>query len=226
MDGVHALEEPDHRNRNRTEAYATDRVLYRMVQDIVETTRNGKRDMRRINAIKDYLADAGVYADRARREATQRKQIKDPRQYRRLMASGYTSQEADAWQDVDAAAKEIRKQVVAVWVERDGSIPKLTNHVTYLVIGETASNLKKTQYIRGSARKFMSPLEKAAISIVEGLGKALHTQRDSHGNEELERDLTDASQFIDMDKLKQFSDKPVLPPDPRPKQRRLPSPRR
>jgi hypothetical protein len=68
VDGVHSLDEPSRNGRNRREAYATDEALYRMVQDIVENTRTQKRDMTRVNEIKRFLAKAGVYADKTRRD--------------------------------------------------------------------------------------------------------------------------------------------------------------
>lgn len=63
VDGVHSLDEPDKRNRIQKVEYVTDEVLYRATQDMVENPRGKKRDMTRIDAIKDYLAKSGAKID-------------------------------------------------------------------------------------------------------------------------------------------------------------------
>lgn len=60
-DAIVSIIEPDTYGRNRSEPYADEYTLYRIVQDISETTRKNKRDMTRINRVKHYLAKMGVF---------------------------------------------------------------------------------------------------------------------------------------------------------------------
>jgi hypothetical protein len=144
------------------------------------------------------------------------------KRYRELRASGLTHEEAMDRRDVDLIGVEAHKRAVREWFERQGDIAHLTNHATRLVTGKSATALKRHLKIKVSPRAYISGLERGALAIVEDFGAILHRRRDSQGTAELARDLDDASQVIDHERLNaMLNDKPILPPPPKPQQRLL-----
>src|SRR5215510_3439060 len=67
VDSIHTLTEKDSRGRNQSIEYAPDHFLYRVVQDIRLTSKRKESTM--LDAIKNYLASAGVLVDEVRRDA-------------------------------------------------------------------------------------------------------------------------------------------------------------
>jgi hypothetical protein len=65
--GIHTLREKDTRNRWRDAEYVTDEVLYRITQDLVGA-QDDETGAARIESVKRYLAKAGAFADKARRD--------------------------------------------------------------------------------------------------------------------------------------------------------------
>jgi hypothetical protein len=144
------------------------------------------------------------------------------KRYRELRNSGLSHEEALDRRDTDLIGVEAHKRAVKEWYERNGDIAALTNHATRLITGKSATALKRLLNIKVSPRAYISTLERGALAIVEDFGAILHRRRDSRGTDELARDLNDASQVIDHDKLNaMLSDAPIMPPLPKPQQRRL-----
>jgi prophage antirepressor-like protein len=142
--------------------------------------------------------------------------------YRELVEAGYTPSQALEWHDRDTIGVDVHKRVVKEWYQRNGDIAKLTNHATRIVTGKSATALKREMQIKVSPRAYMSSVKKTALAIVEDIGATLHRRRDSHGTDELQRDLSDASGVIDWKKLDgMFPDTPLPTPLPKPKAQRL-----
>lgn len=66
VDSIHTLKEKDSRGRNQSVEYAKAEFLYRIVQDIRLTTK--RQEGSSLEAIKQYLAAAGVLVDEIRRD--------------------------------------------------------------------------------------------------------------------------------------------------------------
>jgi hypothetical protein len=184
-----------------------------------------KVQIARIAQITDYpawepirQAQAEIFVEQ---QTAQKAKSLTPKKLRELRASGYTDDEIKSWYAFDRMGAEARKAVVAQWVRREGNIGYLTNQSTKLIMGKSATALKKELAIKVSPRQYASPVEKAAMAWVDGVSAALHIQRDSHGNDELSRDVNDAYQMVDWDKLDDISNKPVQPVQ-KPIQYRLP----
>lgn len=146
--------------------------------------------------------------------------------YRELREANYTHEQAMDWHDRDAIGVNARKRAVAEWVQRHGDVAHLTNFTTRLVTGKSATVLRREMGIKISPRAYMSSVRKTALAIVEDMGASLHRRRNSDGTTELARDLRDASQIIDWDKLSALvPDEPIAPPLPKGRQRALPAPK-
>jgi hypothetical protein len=68
-DSVYTAQEPDSMHRQQDVEYVTDKLLYHITQDIRVTGK--RRDTTAVLTIKDYLARAGAFTDRLRREPDQ-----------------------------------------------------------------------------------------------------------------------------------------------------------
>ena len=186
-----------------------------------------KVQIARIAQITDYPAwepirqrQAEIFVEE--QEQKQRGRQLSHKTYRALRNVGYSHDRALEWHDIDNHSKDAHDRAVREWIARHGNIGQLTNAVTRVVLGKSATAWKREHNTTESPRRFMSSLKKGALAIVEEFGAILHRRRNSDGTDELLEDLHEASQIIDWDKLNQmFPDDDLLPPT-RGQQRQLP----
>lgn len=201
---IHTFPERDSRNRVQAVEYGTDKLLYMIVQNVYEGTARGKRDMSLVNAIKEYLAEAGAFADLTRRDPQQAQiAIQDyerQKERSKLINEGYTSAEADEWLSMRQQQQVTHHRITSEWQARGAKgreFGRLTNDVTEVATGKTATKLKKEMGITESPRQYLSTAQNAAIQIVESLSTVFHVSRQSHGVEELSGDIHDVKPIID-----------------------------
>lgn len=148
--------------------------------------------------------------------------VRQTKEYRRLIDSGYSDSDALEWLDIDEHGKKTHSKVAGEWVRRDGNPAELTNRVKENVTGETATEMKQRLGIKESPRRYMSSFKKAGIGVVEALSHSLHIGRDSYGNGKLKRDIDDASSVVDWEALdKLLPDSDLKRPLPKPDQLKL-----
>jgi len=187
--------------------FLTDKGLYRISQDMRVT----KKSLA-IGEIKRYLADAGAFADLARRdpEAAARAFAKtsDQRKYAELKAQGFTDFEADQWLDVRAKERASTVAIRATWQARGASgkdYAILTNRVTEVATGRTATEHKRDLQVSNS-REGLSAGENALIHVVSSISDILHKSRNSFGLPELSTDIGDTEAMFNRDEIeRQFA---------------------
>lgn len=186
-----------------------------------------KVQIARIAQITDYPAWEPIRQAQAeifvqQQEEKQRERHLAHKTYRALRNVGYSHDRALEWHDIDNHSKDAHDRAVREWVARHGNIGQLTNAVTRVVLGKSATAWKREHNTEESPRRFMSSVKKGALAIVEEFGAILHRRRDSEGTDELLEDIKDASGIIDWDRLNEmFPDDDLLPPS-RGQQRQLP----
>jgi hypothetical protein len=195
--------------------FTTDKGLYLISQQLRVTN---KRPV--LKAIKKYLAEAGVFVDEARRNPEAAADTFDElaaykREYQKLIAEGFTPEEAEQWLNVRRKQKRGRLRITAIWSERGIKKPKdfadLTNHVHRVALGRTATRHKRELAIKDTPRNYISAADNATIQITEVTSGLLHEHRESFGKPELTEDIDDVRPIIDAARpeiQKVFSQKP------------------
>lgn len=180
--------------------FANDVGLYLIAQYLRVT-----KDREVLGEIKRYLADSGVFVDEARRNPEAAADALDEaaynREYRKLIAEGFTPEEAQQWLDVRGKQKRQRRIVTAIWRERGVSKPgdyaDLTNQIHKVALGRTATRHKQELDIVDSPRNYVSAADNATIQITEFTSGLLHEHRESFGKPELSEDIDDVQPIID-----------------------------
>jgi len=192
-------------------------TLYSITQRM--EANSGSRD-----SVLVYLAKAGVILDELMRNPAQAEamfsDLSDEKDFRKLLNEGYSPQEARQWIQVRQSLKEEWKRIRAEWNSRGIAekleYARLTNNVSEVAIGKTATSAKRSMKITGTPRDYHSAADNAAIEIVSTTSRLLHRQRDSQGVEELSEDVKDVKPIIEAARSeieKVFSKKPRrLPP--------------
>lgn len=82
--------------------------------------------------------------------------VKQTKEFRRALDSGYDIDHAIEWVDVDNQAKVARDNVVKEWTKRGGMkvIAPLTNYITKVATGKTATEWKYELHIDESPRRY------------------------------------------------------------------------
>jgi hypothetical protein len=164
--------------------FITDKGLYLIAQHLCATKAHPA-----LQAIKKFLADAGVFLDETRRE------------YNKLMDEGFTWQEAEEWLDVRDKQKRQRGIITAIWRERGINRPTdyadLTNQVRCVALGLTATRHKRQLAVKDTPRNHISAADNATIQITEFTSALLHIHRDSLGKPELSEDIEDVRPIMD-----------------------------
>lgn len=202
--------------------YTNDRGLYLIAQYLRVTKARVI-----LGEIKRYLASAGVFVDEARRNpeaaAEELDRVAYSRQYKKLIAEGFSPEEAQEWLDVRHKQKRQRRIITGIWRERGISKPtdfaELTNQIHRVALGRTATRHKRELAVKDSPRNHISAANNATIQITEFTSALLHEHRESVGKTELSEDIDDVQPIIDAARPeieKVFSKKP----------RRLQSPNR
>jgi len=156
-----------------------------------------------LREIKDYLVKAGVFVDKIRRNPDEGiETLEDHKEYKRLIASGFSRVEARQWIQRREKGIATRKEITAVWAERGAKgrdYADLTNQATEVAIGKTATQLRRELTIKrnDSLRPYLSTMELTELDITETLAKGLHIERDSQGKPELSEDIGDVRPIMD-----------------------------
>jgi hypothetical protein len=168
-----------------------------------------------LDAIKKYLAEAGVFVDEARRDPGAAAEVFYEREYRKLIAEGFTPEEAQQWLDVRFNQKRTRRFITAVWSARGINKPRdfadLTNLVHRVALGLTATRHKRQLAIKDTPRNYISAADNATIQVTELTSGLLHEHRESLGKAELSEDIEDVRPVIDAARpelQRLFSSKP------------------
>lgn len=150
-----------------------------------------------VRKVKKYLADSGVFVDEIRLDPDAGiAALEDHKEYKRLIASGFSPVEARQWIQRREKGIVTRKEITAVWSERGAKgrdYADLTNQATDVAIGKTATQLRRELTIKrkDSLRPHLSTMELTELDITETLAKGLHIERDSLGRPELSEDIED-----------------------------------
>lgn len=206
--GVHTLQELDSRNREQDAEYVTDTILYGITQDMVIANE-------RVTEVRQYLSESGAFVDWAKQNPDQaakgfkqlakvKKQVafKQSKQYRALLDSGYSPDEAERWLETREKGKRPRSLVTDTWAKRGGNVGTLTDEVNLVVTGKRARDWRKELRIKESPRNHFSTALLMLIGVIEGLSSVISTGRDSYGTDQLTRDIYDASNYVDIEGLK------------------------
>lgn len=155
-------------------------------------------------------------ADLAAREiqGLQEKAMIRHRLYNKLVNEGFTPQEAQQWIDARVELKTSRQEMTDTWRQHGVTgrdFGRLTNEVTEVAVGKTATELKRELGVTSSPRDYLSTAQNVAIKITEFTSRMLHIGRDSAGVDELSDDIQDTRPIIDAARPeieKAFSKKP------------------
>jgi hypothetical protein len=190
--------------------FTDDKGLYLIAQHLRVTKARPVLD-----AIKKYLAEAGVFVDEARRDPGAAAEVFYEREYRKLIAEGFTPEEAQQWLDVRFNQKRTRRFITAVWSARGINKPRdfadLTNLVHRVALGMTATRHKRQLAIKDTPRNYISAADNATIQVTELTSGLLHEHRESLGKAELSEDIEDVRPVIDAARpelQRLFSSKP------------------
>jgi hypothetical protein len=156
-------------------------------------------------AIYQLPPQAGVFVDQARRDpeaaAAGLETVAYNRNYKRLIAEGFTPEEAQEWLDVRRKQKNQRRIITAIWSVRGVNKPKdfadLTNQFHRIALGRTATRHKRELAVKDSPRNYISAADNATIQITEFTSGLLHDHRESFGKPELSEDIDDVRPIID-----------------------------
>jgi len=158
-----------------------------------------------LSQIKKYLSDAGVFVDEVRRNpegaAAMLDDVAYTREYRKLIAEGFTPEEANQWLDVRGKQKQGRLKITAIWSARGVNSRRefadLTNQIHRVALGRTATRHKRELEVKDSPRNYVSTADNATIQITEFTSALLHEHRESFGKPELSEDIDDVRPIID-----------------------------
>lgn len=173
-------------------AYTNAHGVYWITQQLRSTA-----DRQALAEIKNFLAAAGVFVDEARRNPQAAAVVlEEHADYKRLVAAGFTPEEARQWLIERQQGKTKRLSITGEWatrgVRQGRDYARLTNEVTVVATGRTATEQRKALQIRsGSLRDHLSALENTAIGMTEHIAAGLHAARDSQGVDELSEDVQD-----------------------------------
>lgn len=188
-------------------AFVTDNGLYLIAQHM-----RAKKGREALKAIREYLAQAGAFADLARRNpaevgqaliaADEQRQL--AKEAQKLMLRDGMSRD-DAYQHVKVrkASKTRRISITDSWKSRgvttQGEFIMLSNAVMKVAIGQTATDYRRENNLpaKVATRDFMSTSELATASFVEWASDMLSTGRDSKGADEIRQDIYDTQPMVD-----------------------------
>jgi hypothetical protein len=194
--------------------FTDDKGLYLIAQHLrVTSSRHA------LSEIKNFLANAGVFVDEARRDPESAiaglESWGDEREFNKLVAEGFTPEEAQQWLQVRHKQKRQRIKIVAVWQERGVKHPRdfaeLTNHIHRVALGRTATRHKRELAVKDTPRNYVSAADNATLEITEFTSVLLHNHRESFGKPELSEDIEDVRPIIDAARpeiQRVFSQKP------------------
>jgi hypothetical protein len=194
--------------------FTDDKGLYFIAQHLRVT-----KSRKVLDAIKKYLAEAGAFADEARRDpetaTAELERVAYQREYNKLIAEGFTPDEATQWIEVRLRQKHHRRIITTIWnsrgIKKPGDFADLTNQVHRIALGRTATRHKRELAVKDSPRNYVSAADNATIQITEFTSGLLHDHRESFGKPELSEDIDDVRPIIDAARPeihKVFSQKP------------------
>ncbi len=170
---------------------------------------------------KDWEHIRQFMADAAEERIDETARFPESKEYRKLIAEGFTPEEARQWLERRAHGIETRKWVTEVWRKREArgkDFAILTNIISDIVHGKTATVRKRESGLtrRDTMRNYDAATDQFLTALTEMSAGALHEWRDSIGFNELSEDVEDTRPIVDGARpgvLAAFSKKP----------RRLPS---
>lgn len=190
--------------------FTTDKGLYLITQHLRVT-----KSRLALDEIKQYLASAGVFVDEARLDPGSAAEELYDREYRKLLAEGFSPDEAQEWLDVRFKSKKQRRIITGIWNVRGINKPKdfadLTNQIHRVALGMTATRHKRQLAVKDTPRNYISAADNATIQITEFTSGLLHEHRNSLGKLELSEDIDDVRPIMDASRpeiQKAFSGKP------------------
>lgn len=181
-----------------------------------------------VRAVKTYLAQAGVFMGEAYNNpagaAEELDKVAYSRELKKLLAQGFTLDEAQEWLEVRRKQKHTRRFITAIWsvrgVNSRRDFADLTNHVHRVALGLTATRHKRQLEIKDTPRNHISAADNATIQITEFTSGLMHEHKESFGTQELAEDIDDVRPIIDSARSeiqKAFSQKPRRLPGEHPK---------
>ncbi len=178
--------------------HADAETLYKITQRM--DTETGLR-----NKVLEYLAKAGVILDEMERNPDEAQQyfsdLKNNKEYRKLLDEGFSPQEAEQWLTRRAAGIQTRKWVTEIWRKRGAKnrFGTLTNEVSRIVHGKSATIRKKEMGLgkNDTMRNYDAAADQYLTSVTEMTAGALHEWRNSEGFAELLEDVEDTRPLVD-----------------------------
>jgi len=191
--------------------YQTDFVTDTGLYWVAQYMRNAK-GREALIAIKTYLADAGAFADLARRNpgevgqaliaVDEQKQLAKEAQ-KLMLREGLNRDDAYQHVKVRRASKTRRISITDSWKSRgvttQGEFIMLSNAVMKVAIGQTATEYRRENNLpaKVSTRDYLSTADLATASFVEWASDMLSTSRDSKGPDEIHQDIIDTKPMVD-----------------------------
>ncbi len=142
--------------------------------------------------------------------------LTESREYRKLLAEGFSPQEARQWLERRASGIETRKWITGVWRKRGArgkDFAILTNQISEIVHGKSATQRKQEMGLtkHDTVRNYDAATDQVLTAIAEMTSGSLHEWRDSLGYDQLAEDVGDVKPIIDGARpgvLAAFSKKP------------------
>jgi hypothetical protein len=174
--------------------FTDEEGLYQITQRMSDRSKN-------VRDIKTYLAKSGVYMGEAYRNPGAAADELYNREYDKLIAEGFSPEEAQQWLDVRRKQKQQRLAIVAIWKDRGINRPTdyadLTNQIHRVALGRTATRHKRELAVKDTPRNYISAADNATIQVTELTSGLLHIHRESYGKPELSEDIDDVRPIID-----------------------------
>lgn len=135
----------------------------------------------------------------------QRKALPPARQtkeYRALLDSGYTDEQAIQRMKSRERSKENFHYVSRIWHKRGGDIGRLADRSTLQATGKHVWEWKEQWHVKESPRNYFSTAMLNMLAFVEQVAADLSETRGATGTEELARDIDRATSYVDFEALR------------------------
>jgi len=177
---------------------------------------------------KDWEHIRQYMADLAEQHFEEAAALSDNKEYRKLIAEGFTPEEAQQWLERRAAGIETRKWITEIWCKRQArgkDFAILTNRVSDIVHGKTATKRKQEMGLakHDTVRNYDAAADQYLTALTEMTAGATHEWRDSLGLPQLLEDVDDTRPLVDAARPHAYTifskkprrlhsgDKPALP---------------
>lgn len=167
---------------------------------------------------------ARLMANKSKRQFAQipdKTPVRQSKAFRMHLDANYTPELAERAIDIKRQSQESRNTLSSEWSHRGAKgqdYGRLTNDVTEAATGRTVKQWRDQYGVKGTPREYFSAAKNAALDWVQRVAAGLHKDNDSHGVDELERDIHKVGSVLDPVQLRKLFpdmdlDTPSVPPE-------------